>query len=84
MRWHPNVNIGKETDSRMKRINVAYPLVCQHLGACERVGAYRTYQSAKPGSCFLNSTGIPGSDPHAQRLPSPAKPVCNARCAQSV
>ncbi len=31
MRWHPDVNAGVQTDSRMKLINVAYALVCQYL-----------------------------------------------------
>ena len=33
MRWHPDVNAGLATDSRMKLINVAYMLVCQYLDA---------------------------------------------------
>lgn len=31
MLWHPDVNNGTRTDDRMKAINVAYALVCQHL-----------------------------------------------------
>jgi DnaJ-class molecular chaperone len=36
MRWHPDVNYGLETDSRMKTINVAYAVVCQHLDGLRR------------------------------------------------
>jgi molecular chaperone DnaJ len=71
MRWHPDVNTGTETDSRMKRINVAYALVCQHLDACERAGAYRTPQAARPESGFFEfdwNTGFRSA------RPAPAKP----------
>lgn len=36
MRWHPDINTGVATEQRMKAINVAYALVCQHLEALER------------------------------------------------
>ena len=38
MRWHPDVNSGSDADARMKAINVAYAMVCQHLSALGRAG----------------------------------------------
>jgi molecular chaperone DnaJ len=75
MRWHPDVNDGHPTDTRMQRINVAYALVCQYQDASAAATA-RATSHAKPSGftqfdwktgfqCAAANRGAPDPEPHA-------------------
>lgn len=63
MRWHPDVNGGIETESRMKSINVAYALVCQHLDTLAKRAA---------NACGGSRATHPASKPAAKPAAKPA------------
>jgi molecular chaperone DnaJ len=71
MRWHPDVNIGLATETRMKRINVAYALVCQHLDACVAATRPAPGAAASPASGFAEFDWRTGFQ---KARPGPAKP----------
>lgn len=62
MRWHPDIHGDLAADSRMKSINVAYALICQHLDAQARV-ASRAAPSGNSGAECHASTGATGFTP---------------------
>jgi len=57
MRWHPDVNIGIETDTRMKVINVAYAQICQYLDMRATV-ASRAQQAGAASGMARPSSGF--------------------------
>jgi molecular chaperone DnaJ len=84
MRWHPDVNNGMETDSRMKRINVAYTLVCQYLQACAKLSTSvppTEHARAKPVSGFTEFDWQTGFQSTAQAT-AQAAPQARAACVQ--
>lgn len=74
MRWHPDVNIGLETDARMQRINVAYALVCQHLDEQAATDA----SAPRPASGFAAFDWKTGFQ-RANRTPAPRREECVQR-----
>lgn len=78
MRWHPDVNIGLETETRMQRINVAYALVCQHLDARAAAAAQAASQAASASSGFTEFSWKNGFRP-ASHSPSMPRAACAER-----
>lgn len=70
MRWHPDINSGAQTHSRMQRINMAYALVCQHLqtqipkptGALKPSNGFQAYDWRRGFSPSIRAHGKPLED----------------------
>lgn len=69
MRWHPDLRGGIETENRMKSINVAYALVCQHLDTLAKARAATNpgrSDAARPASGFTEFDSKTGFQPGAR------------------
>jgi len=78
MHWHPDVNSGLQANCRMKAINVAYALVCQHLdtlhstvgctvGATDGFTAFDWKTGFKTGSGSAPQEGVAPREALVQR-----------------
>ena len=50
MQWHPDINTGPQAGARMKLINVAYALVCNHLDSIQKTATPRAKPQAANGA----------------------------------